>query len=53
MTAIYCRFLCPAPPGTCTKQATLRRWSNDSMWADGGITPGRKPVDGDNITIPC
>jgi hypothetical protein len=48
VNAIYCRYLCPAPPGTCTKEKTLRLWSNASQWANGVM-----PKEGDDITIPC
>jgi hypothetical protein len=48
VNAIYCRYLCPAPPGSCTKEKTLRLWSNATQWANGVM-----PKDGDNITIPC
>jgi len=48
VNAIYCRYLCPAPPGTCTKEKTLRLWSNVTQWPNGAL-----PVDGNNVTIPC
>lgn len=48
VNAIYCRYLCPAPPGSCTKETTLRNWSNVTQWPNGVL-----PADGDNVTIPC
>lgn len=48
VNAVYCRFLCPAPPGRCTKEKTLRYWNNATQWPNGVM-----PSDGDNITIPC
>ena len=48
VNAIYCRYLCPAPPGSCTKEKTLRIWTNATQWPNGVM-----PSDGDNVTIPC
>ena len=48
VNAIPCRYLCPAPPGSCTKEKTLRNWNNATQWPSGVM-----PKDGDNITIPC
>lgn len=32
INSIYCRYLCPAPPGSCTKEKTLRYWNNATQW---------------------
>ena len=48
VNAIYCRNLCPAPPGSCTKESTLRYWNNAAQWPGAVL-----PKAGDNITIPC
>ena len=48
VNAIYCRYLCPAPPGSCTKEDTLRLWSNATQWPNNAL-----PVDGDDVIIPC
>jgi len=48
VNAIYCRYLCPAPPGSCTKEKTLRLWSNATQWPNEVM-----PADGDDVVIPC
>ena len=45
---IYCRYVCPAPPGSCEKESSLRVWNNATQWPNEVM-----PVDGQNITIPC
>ncbi len=48
VNAVFCKYLCPAPPGSCTKEKNLRNWDNATQW------PGSvMPKEGDNITIPC
>ena len=46
LTAIYCRYLCPAPPGEFIKEDFLRFWSDTSNWPEN-----RLPAAGENVTI--
>jgi hypothetical protein len=46
LNAIYCRYLCPAPPGTFIKEDFVRKWSNTTQWPNGVL-----PADGDNVSI--
>jgi G8 domain len=46
VTAIYCRYLCPAPPGEFVKESFVRYWSNVSQWPEG-----RLPAAGENVSV--
>lgn len=46
VTAIYCRYLCPVPPGEFIKEEFVRYWSNASQWPEQ-----RMPLAGENVTV--
>lgn len=46
ITAIYCRYLCPAPPDEFVKEDFVRYWSNATQWPEG-----RMPLPGENVTV--
>jgi len=51
VTAIFCRYNCPAPPSPgqhCVKEDFDRYWSNASQWPHG-----RMPLSGENVTVNC
>ena len=46
ITSIYCRYLCPVPPGEFIKETFVRYWSNVTQWPEG-----RLPIAGENVTV--
>jgi hypothetical protein len=46
VTAVYCKYLCPAPPGEFVKENFVRYWSNVTQWPFG-----RLPLAGENVTV--
>ncbi len=46
VNAVYCKYLCPAPPGEFVKENFVRLWSNASQWPEG-----RLPLPGENVTV--
>jgi len=39
VNGIFCRFICPAPPGLYVKEKFIRKWSNASQWPNNQV-PG-------------
>ena len=51
-TAVYCRYLCPAPVGVFVKEEFVRYWSNLSQWPEGRLhLPGEDVYVHGNWTI--